>query len=92
MNRPTQAWLALCIVPLCVASGASAQEDKWGDKPVDLKALIAPVRPLVPVPLPRDYQFNSGSIGGSQAPAAPLQSPGSSGQSAPGFRLTIPAR
>ena len=61
MNRPTQALLALCIVPLCVASGALAQEDKWGDKPVDLKGLIAPVRPLVPVPLPRDYQFNSGS-------------------------------
>jgi len=38
MNLPTQALLALCIVPLCAPSGASMQEDKWG-KPMESSSL-----------------------------------------------------
>jgi hypothetical protein len=89
MKFLTQALLALCMVPFCAPSGASAQEDKWG-KPVDLKLLVPPLPPVVP--LPRNYQLNPGSVGGTQT-TAPLQSPGSSAtQPAPGIKLSIPSR
>jgi hypothetical protein len=89
MNLPRRALIALCIVPLCAPGGASAQEDKWG-KPIDLKLLIPPV-----VPMPRNYQLNPGTVGGTQSPyaAAPLQNPASSStQATPGIKLTIPTR
>jgi hypothetical protein len=93
MNLPTQALFVLCILPLCAPGGASAQEDnKWG-KPVDLKALIPPLPPIVP--MPRNYQLNPGTVGGTQTPytATPLENPGvSSTQGAPGIRLSIPTR
>jgi hypothetical protein len=89
MNLPRQALLALCILPLCAPYGASAQEDKWG-KPVDLKLLIPPVPPVVP--LPRNYQLNPGTVGGTQTPyTSPLQN-SSSAPPAPGIKLTIPTR
>ena len=92
MNLQTQALFALCILPLCAPGGASAQEDKWG-KPVDLKLLIPPVPPVVP--LTRNYQLNPGTVGGAQTPygAAPLENPSApSTQAAPGIKLSIPTR
>jgi hypothetical protein len=92
MNLPTRVLLALCLVALCAPGGASAQENKW-DKPVDLKLLIPPVPPVLPIP--RDFQLNPGTVGGTQTPytPAPLQNPGaSSAQPAPGIRLSIPTR
>jgi hypothetical protein len=92
MKLPSWALLALCIVPLC-APGASAQEDsKWG-KPIDLKQFVPPLPPVVP--LPRNYELNPGSVGGSQGSSAsnPFQSPASSATTTtPGIKLTIPAR
>ena len=91
MNLPTQALLALCILPLCAPGGASAQEDKWG-KPVDLKLLIPPIPPVVP--LPRNYQLNPNTGGGSQSYSnGPLENPNApTTQSAPGIKLSIPSR
>jgi hypothetical protein len=93
MNLPSWALLSLCIVPLCASGDASAQEDsKWG-KPIDLKQFVPPLPPVVP--LPRNYDLNPGSVGGSQGSNAssPFQSPASSStQTAPGIKLTIPSR
>jgi hypothetical protein len=92
LNLSRQVLLALYILPLCATDGAVAQDDKWG-KPLDLKVLVPPLPPIVPVP--RDYQLNPGTVGGSQTPYinSPLQSPGSSvTQTTPGIRLTIPSR
>lgn len=88
MNRPKQALLALCILPLW-APGAFAQANQW-DKPVDLKGLVPPV-----VPLPQNSRINPSSVGGNQTPytTAPLQRPDfSTNDPAPGLKLTIPAR
>jgi hypothetical protein len=87
--------VALCLMPLCVSVGAFAQQSQFGTpqdfKPLDLKPLIPPL-PIMPVP--RDLQVNTGSVGGSQSSAvAPLQSPTSPGtQSAPGIKFSIPTR
>ena len=99
MNRPRQLLpacaLALCVLPLCAPGAAfaqaSSQDDKWG-KPVDLKQLI-PVPPILPVP--RNYELNSSTLGGTQMPAttSPLGSTGSpSTPPAAGFKFSIPTR
>jgi hypothetical protein len=90
MNLP-KLLLALCMLPLCVPGGASAQVDKekWG-APIDLKQLLPPV-----VPVPRNYQLTPGAVGETQGPNTftPLQNPAqSSPQAAPGIKLTIPTR
>jgi hypothetical protein len=93
MNLPRSTLLALCIVPLFAAGAVAQQDNRWGDKPVDLKVLVPPLPPVVP--LPRDYQFNPGAVGGTQSPynTGPFQTPSSSQiQSAPGIRLSIPNR
>jgi hypothetical protein len=90
MSLPRLALLALCMMPLCVPGGVSAQEDKWG-KPVDLKQLIPPLPPIVP--MPRNYDLSPGTVGGRADAPAPLQSPGlPATQSAPGIRFSIPSR
>ena len=80
--------LALCVVLLAAAGGASAQQTK-SDKPVDLKPLVPPVFPLPPA-----SQLNPGPVGGTETPytTAPLQSPNSQTAPNPGIRLSIPSR
>jgi hypothetical protein len=92
VNPPRYALLALCIVPLCAPVGALAQQDdsKWG-KPIDLKPLIIPLPPVVP--LPRDFQLNTGTAGTSQTYSAPMQNPNlPAKQSGPGIKFSIPTR
>ena len=90
MSLPKHALLALCIMPLCAPPGASAQEDK-AYKPLNLKPLMVPVPPIVPVP--RDFQLNTGTAGTTQTYTAPLQNPNlPATQSGPGIKFSLPTR
>ena len=89
MNLPRNALLALSIVLICTASGASAQDNNNNSSKWDLKPLIPPV-----FPVPPSSKLDPATVGSQQTPytTAPLQSPSSSSQSTPGLKLSIPTR
>ncbi|MCC6890782.1 MAG: hypothetical protein IT536_19830 [Hyphomicrobiales bacterium] len=79
---------ALLLLAALVPQGAAAQQAT--DKPIDFKPLLPPI-----MPVPPNTAVTSGSVGGRQDPytTAPLQNPVQAPtQTAPGLRLTIPAR
>jgi hypothetical protein len=93
MSLPRYAPFAVCFA-LFAATGASAQQpdDKWGSiKPLDLKPLIAPLPPVLPVP--KDMQFSTGTAGTSQTFQSPMQNPNMPAtQSGAGLKFSIPTK